>query len=272
MSHGRIVQRPDGKKFHIGGRHAPRARGPRLSLKNYLDESQLPEVANVDFSTHAKGLADVLGNDELGDCTSAGVLHALETILGVAGTPASFTREEAIHFYSLSTGYDPSDPSTDQGGDEISVLDFAAEHGIDGKGLHQIAGSILVDACNKTELRWCIANLANIYYGVALPDSYVNPFPAGNGFVWGPGTPNPNNGHCFIAYGMNDEGSLIDTWGELGVFTYEAQTKLATNAGGGEAHALVTRDLLSAAGQKSPGGFAWQDLLSDLAKIGALSS
>jgi hypothetical protein len=270
---GRIITRPDGKRFHVGGRTHPRARGPRLSLKNYLDHACLAPAPDCDYTGTAQGLSDVLANDQLGDCTCAGVLHALEAILGAAGTPVAFTAQQAITLYSLACGYNPNDPSaTDQGGDELAVLDYVAEHGIDGQGLHQIAGSILVDATNEAEVRWAVWALCNVYFGVALPDAWVNPFPSGSGFTWGPGSPDPSNGHCFVGNKTSAAGVGIDTWGEEGLVTFPAVAQLAVPSAYGELHTIVTKELIAQASQKTPAGFAWQDLLADLSAIGAIAA
>jgi len=261
---------------HLGrtvkmGRKLTVARGPRLLLKNYLDMSVLPPAPDCDFTSAARsGLADVLLNDRYGDCTCAGVGHGLDVIVSNAGVPTRITDAQVLALYEAACGFDPNDPSTDQGGDELTVLDYVAEHGIDGKGLHQILGSILVDACDKAEVRWAQWALGNLYMGESMPDEYVDLMPAADGFTWDlEGQPNPENGHCFIGAGSNDKGILIATWGLIGLQTYEALAYYATQPRMGELHAMVTKEWINAASKTTPSGFAFDDLLSDLQKIGA---
>jgi hypothetical protein len=272
MNTGRIITRDDGKKFHIGGRRRPVARGPRLALRNYLDLSKLlAPVPDCDYSS-APGLTDVLANDSLGDCTCAGVLHALEAINNAAGQPVTFTAAQAIALYSAACGYVVGDASTDNGGDELTVLDYVAEHGVDGNGFHQIIGSILVDATNPLECRWALYNLCNLYYGVGLPDAWLSPWPS-NGATWDVGTADPNNGHCFVANKSVGGNFGIDTWGESLLITQAATSELAVQAQGGELHTIITKDLIGlTSGKNPPGTFGLADLLSDLQTIGALAA
>lgn len=271
---GRIITLGDGRKRHLGGWKRAVARGPRLALKNYVDLSKLEApVPDCDYSIFP-GFTDVLGNDEAGDCTLAGLLHIIMAINAAAGNPVTLTTAQALWLYSTITGYKASDPSTDQGADELTVLDYAAEHGVDGQGLHQILGSVLVDASDKALVRWAVFNLCNVYKGQALPDAYVNPFPASTGTVWDvAGPPNPENGHCTVGLGTTSEGTIDNTWGDKVIQTYAAGAMYCVPSAGGELHTLITRELIEQASQKNPAGtFGLQDLLSDLSKIGALAA
>src|SRR5208337_1167485 len=157
------------------------SKGPRLRLSSHLDTSKFVQpVPDVPYP-QSSALQDVLANDVYGDCTCAGALHGIEAINLATGATVAFTRDDAIKLYELSCGFDPSNAqATDNGGDELTVLDFIAEKGIDGNGAHKTAGSLLVDATNDLECRWVVYNLRQLYYGVGLSDSRVNPFPSGN--------------------------------------------------------------------------------------------
>ena len=181
-------------------------------LSRYLDLSGLTPAPDVDYTTSALGLTDVLANDRLGDCTCAGVGHLLDIINGAAGSPVEITEAQTLALYEAACGYNPADPSTDQGGDEYGVLDYMAERGLDGAGLHQIVGSVLVNATDREEVRWAMANAGNLYFGEALPDAYLS---GGDGDVWDvAGPPNPNNGHCFVGAKSDSTGITIITWGQ----------------------------------------------------------
>ncbi len=265
---------------HLGrtvklGRTRPVARGPRLKLCHYLDIAKFRMPApDVDYSKAATdALSAVLGNDTLGDCTCAGVGHIVDVLCSNAGVPTNVTADDVIALYSASCNYVVGDAATDNGGDEITVLNYVAEKGMDGKGRHQIVGSILVDACNKEEVRWAMFALGNLYFGEELPDAYVNPFPEGNGFTWDvAGAPVPDNGHCFVGVSSNKDGIGIDTWGMLGTHTYGAMAKYAVTPANGELHTILTMEWLNKASQKTPSGFAYADLLLDLKKLGAVTS
>ena len=146
-----------GRQVHIGGRKRPLPRKRRYLGKYMASGLVLPTAPPVvDYTVAGSppspvvGLSDILANDTLGDCTSAGVFHLLEAVNAAAAHPMSPTpvAADAIKFYSLSTGYDPSNPATDQGGDEVTVLTKLATLGVDGNGAHQIMGFFDVDMTN----------------------------------------------------------------------------------------------------------------------------
>jgi len=257
------------------GRRALANPPTRLRLASYLDIQKFTTPApDCDYtSAAAAGLSDVLLNDRLGDCTCAGVGHAVDVVNCNSGTIVRVTDDQVLALYENACNYNPSDPSSDQGGDEYTVLDYVSEHGMDGSGLHQFMGSVLVDATNKLEVRWAQWALGNLYFGEGLPDAYVQNMPNGPGFTWGvEGDSDPDNGHCFVGCGSNSNGIIICTWGLLGLQTYDAVAKYATRSGGGELHTILTTEWLNNASQKTPSGFALSDLVSDLKKIGSISS
>ena len=109
----------------IFGRKAPKAETlakiPGLSkyLKGPLNSLPTPP-SGIDYSVAAQScLSQVMGNDTVGDCTCAGAGHALGLWTGNAGDLVTLTREQVLAMYSAITGYNPSDPSTDQGANEV---------------------------------------------------------------------------------------------------------------------------------------------------------
>jgi len=259
---------------HLGhkikfGRKRPAARCPRMSLKNYLTGA-LPVTppAICDYSQKAlKALTQMYLNDQLGDCVIAGGYHVEGTETGNAtGTPFIATSQQIINDYSAIGGYNPKDPNSDQGCDEQTALNYWVQHGFaDGT---KLCGWLAVDATNKTELMQAIYLFENLYFGISLPDSWVNPFPSVNGFVWDDGTPDPDNGHCVMGMGHTAAGIKIDTWGILGTLTWKAIAHLCSQAGGGEVYTLLSPSMLAKGQAKAPNGFAWADLIKDFNLLG----
>jgi hypothetical protein len=246
-------------------RPSPHLRVGHKMAAKYFDAANMPPVPDAfDFSTLCPTpLADVLANDTLGDCTSAGAGHLIDVFTAGGGAPVVITAAEAIAFYSQSTGYDPSNPASDQGGDEVTVLTSWKTLGYDGKGGHPIAGFVQVDPTNAALLRACCFYFGGLYFGLELPDTYTNPFPSSNGFVWGPGTPDPNQGHCIVGLGADETGIKVDSWGLLGTFTYDAIAELCSEANGGMVFAVISRDWVNAASQRSPAALDWGTLVAD---------
>lgn len=249
------------------GRRRPRAIGPHFRLRNYLRATLPTPPASCDYSGPALDiLADVMGNDQLGDCTCAAIYHYLGLLTANAGAPFHATLAQVVALYSAVSGYNPADPSTDQGADELTVLNYVCSNNLaDGsKGL----GWVLVDAGNKTEVMTAIDLFEGCLLTLELPDTYVNPFPSGNGFTWDVGTPDPQNGHAIMVTGYDATGVKIDTWGMLGTLTWAALAALCTSAGGGGCYALLTPDQIAKGAAKAPNGFDWASLIADFDAMG----
>lgn len=250
------------------GRKRPVAVGPHFRLRNYLLAALPSAPANTDYSSPAKAvLADVMLNDQLGDCVIAGGYHVTAVETGNAsGTPFHATQAQIVKDYSAIGGYVPGDEGTDQGCDEPTALNYWTQHGF-ANGT-KLLGWLALDATNKQELMQACYLFENLYFGIELPDAWVNPFPSGNGFVWDVGKPDPENGHCVIGYGYNSRGVLIDSWGLDGVLTWEAIAALCTQQAGGAVYVLLSPDQLMKGAAKAPNGVAWNDLISDFDSMG----
>lgn len=257
-----------GQTFKMG-RTRPVARQPRLSLRNYLTLDLPPAPPSADYTAKPRAfLSQVLGNDRLGDCTCAGIFHTGGTLLGNAGEPIPFTEADTVGLYGRACGYDPKDPSTDQGGNEQDVLNYVKANGLLTDGSHKIGAWAGVDGHNRQQVMTAIYLFENVYFGVELPDAWINPFPSGDGFVWDvAGDADPSNGHCFVGLGYDDKGVIIDTWGMLGRITWDAVAKYATTAGSGELYAIFGADSLVKASQKAPNGFDASQLAADIQAI-----
>jgi hypothetical protein len=259
----KTILHPSGKTFCLG-RVRPR-RGLRVRLRDYLTLAQLPPApSSTDYSVKALPvLADVFGNDRLGDCTVAGAYHVIGVETGNAGDLFHASEAQIISDYSAIGGYVPGDSSTDQGCDEISCFDYWTQTGFaDGT---KLAGYATVDATNPQEVMSALYLFENLYFGLSLPDAWINPTPDCSGFVWDvEGDPDPANGHCIIGCGYGPDGINISTWGMLGKMTWPALAKYCTEAGGGELYVLLTPDQLSRSATVAPNGIAWADLQADL--------
>ena len=212
------------------GRRRPVAPGPRLKLSNYLRAPLPPAPPTVDYSPKGQpALANVYLNDQLGDCVIAGAYHVVATETGNADDLFTATNDQLIKDYSAIGGYDPADPNSDQGCDEPTALNYWLQNGF-ANGTRPL-GWISVDATNADELRSALYLFENLYFGVELPDAWVNPMPNGK-FTWDvAGPPVPDNGHCVIGVGYTGAGVTIDTWGLLGTVTWEALSTYFTAVG-----------------------------------------
>jgi hypothetical protein len=215
-------------------------------------------------------------NDTLGDCVIAGMAHVVGVLTGNSGAkPFLYSNKEIIGLYSAIGGYVPGDPSTDQGCDEQTALNYWENNGAlpphttSKTGAHKIAGWMTVDATNQEECRMALWLFENLYFGLELPDAWINPTPSASGFTWDvAGAPDPNNGHCVVGVGYTAAGITIDTWGMTGLMTNAAVAKYPTQASGGELYTVVSMDGIGKATQKAPNGFDWSQLIADFDSMG----
>lgn len=181
----------------VFGRKRPVPGGYCLKLRNYLRASLPTPPTSADYTGKAQSsLANIYGNDTLGDCVVAGGYHIVGVETGNAGNQFTATSAQIIKDYSAIGGYVPGNPNTDQGCDEKTALGYWTSHGFaDGT---KLLGWLAVDPTNKTEMMQALYLFENLYFGIELPDAWINPFPSANGFTWNvAGTADPQNGHCF---------------------------------------------------------------------------
>lgn len=267
MTH-RIHTTPNGLQLNVGGRRRPTSFPARSMLSKYICKSTLPTPpATLEYDPAALvALSDSLANDRLANCTAAGACHLVEAITAAAGSPVTLSAADAVAFYELSTGYNPHDPSTDRGGNELDVLHYWRDHGLDGKGAHAIDDFVGVDP-HDPEMTRIAAWLFGLYFGCELPDAWLQI--EGGGFVWKPGRPDFNNGHCFMSKAYTKDGPEVDSWGLLGTITDAAVSKLCDARYYGQLTAVLTREAISAAKNIAPSGFDFDQLEDDLKAIAA---
>lgn len=265
------------RDFVLGACKRPDPHAPKLHLGNYVDLSALPPVPSTcDFSPAAMSvITNILGNDQYGDCVEAEDGHFIALVTGNSGSLFSYTTAMVLAAYTALTGFNPSDPNTDQGTDPAADMNYYTQHPYpDGT---KLLGWAMVDATNQSLVQFAIDAFGNLKMWLALPNSYVSPFPSGNGFVWDIDTPNPQNGHCIGAcgynstqvaiVGANSQGLQVMTWGYVGTITWRALAALCVPGAGGGLAVRVTPDWMVKATGKTPSGFAANDLISDFNKF-----
>jgi hypothetical protein len=257
---------PDTGRHLKFGRTQVIARAPSLKLARYLDMAALPPVPlSTDYRSKSEPfLHNILGNDQLGDCTAAGAFHLSANMLGAADNAIGYTAADAIAFYSASTGYVPGESWTDQGGNVPDVLNYWVQHGLMGDGSHKAAGWVTLDPTNKRELQVSVDYFGGCYLGLCLPDAWEPQSGFGDGFTWDvAGDPDPSNGHCIVAIDYLTGGLIVDTWGDLGLLTWAAVAKYCSASAGGEICGVVSHDALSQISGKSPTGLNGQQFVAD---------
>jgi hypothetical protein len=231
---------------------------PYLNKSFFLGRNQPPPTC--DYTEAApRSLSNVYLNDRLGCCVISAGFHVKGVLSANAGKEIIYSDRDVINYYSAIGGYVEGNPSTDRGCNEQNALNYLLKRGYPDSS--KLTGYLAVNPNNPKEYKTALWLFENLFYGVGLPDSWLNnPKPD---FVWDADRPNNNNGHCFIACGYNENSVKIDTWGMLGYLTDRAHS-----ADVDELYVLLDEAMINKAHGKAPNGFDWSQLIADFNAIG----
>jgi hypothetical protein len=245
---------------------------PKMCMKfsGYQLKSFPTPPASWDYTPAAMGaLSEMYLNDQLGCCVISWMAHAIGVFIANAvpnGTPDLFSDQQIISMYGAIGGYNPADPSTDQGCDENTAINFWMNPGFLG---HKIQGVISVDPTDQQQVQDCGWLFENLMFGVGLPQAWIDPMPSASGFHWSiAGDSIPENGHCFGSAKGGANGLGVSSWGMEGTIDYPAVAKYAANSAGGQLFSVITQEILNNATQRAPNGFDWQALCADCTGLG----
>jgi hypothetical protein len=207
----------------------------------------------------------MMGNDEVGDCTCADCGHT--EMLRTANTGAIWipSTQDVLSLYSAITGYNPNDPSTDQGANELDVIQYLIQTGWNGRKLD---GSANIDPSQLDHVKWAVCLFGACRLGVNLPQSAEDAFNAGQ--PWDVGDDEqPVGGHDVPIVKYDSNGIFwVVTWGKLQAVTQDFM--LASFPDGTpyveEAHAELAYDWVSSVGT-APSRFDLNQLITDLSEI-----
>jgi hypothetical protein len=215
-----------------------------------------PPPVQVDWTNGQRSWGMML-NDKLGDCTAAGVGHAFQVWTKNTRKEWTPTDAQVQSFYSSTTGYDPSNPSTDQGGDEPTVLKWLKEHEYFGWTVD--AWGSMSDIHDHTKVKQLIDAFGGLYIGFQVPQG----IPEAPGSLWDmPAGEQIEGGHCVFVPGYLLNGNyIVITWGEIVYMTPDFW-----DAYNEEAHAILAAAWLKAG--KCPAGLDVATLLAEEKELG----
>ena len=235
-------------------KHDPRT----LHLSRYMLEGLPPPPAAVDWMDKI-GDWGMMGNDSVGDCTCACAGHEIEAWTAYASSEAVISTADVLAAYSAITGYDPSDPNTDQGAACLDVLKYWRTTGIGG---HKIGAFVAVDPKSELQIKLACYLFGSVYLGVDLPVSAQSQdvWDVPEGGPVGDGAPGSWGGHAIPIQAYDLTGETVITWGSKQRMT---PAFLATYCS--EAYAILSQDFIAAG--KAPNGFDLATLTTDLAAL-----
>jgi hypothetical protein len=257
-----------GKNIVLGGSRPITSLGPHLVAEDYLLASLLAPPNSCDYVDKAVAALKLLyGNADYGDCVIAEAYHMVGVETGNAGKIFIATLAQILHDYSAIGGFVQGDPSTDNGCDPVTALNWWLANGF-ANGTKP-AGWMTVNSQNQTVVKQAAYLFENLDICIALPDAWINPFPSKSGFVWDvAGDPDPNNGHCICGVDYNPKGVVVCTWGLVGTITWAALARYATLQAGGQLFAVLTPDQVAKGRAVAPNGVSWTNLLADFKALG----
>lgn len=240
------------------GKTAARHDKRTLHLANYLTNALQPPP-RIRWSEKLTGLGVML-NAELGCCTIAAKAHLVQTWTANNGAQVIVPDSEILYAYESACGYDPNDPSTDQGGNMLDVLNYFRKTGVGG---HKLFGYVALEPRNKTHVELGVDLLGGVDLGVRLPISAqgqeVWSVPA-HGAV-GDGEPGSWGGHDVPIVDYGPVGPTCISWGKLITMTWQFFFTYVD-----EAYGLLSMDWATGV-KAAPSGFDFPQLQADLAVI-----
>ena len=163
----------------------PESTHPRVKLSDHLSVAALPPTpAVVDYASKVRMWPMYL-NDQLGDCTCAGIAHAVQAWTAYAKGLVTLPNSAVLNLYERM-GYVPGNPATDQGAVEQDVLAEVHRNGIGG---HKILAYAQVDHEDPYEMKAALNLFGSLYLGAQMPQSAMDQTNAGQPWSLVPGSP-----------------------------------------------------------------------------------
>ena len=239
----------------------PEKRARALSLEHYV--APLPQApASLDLTPGIPSWPVYL-NSTLGDCTCAAVAHMVEVFSREATGTAKLVEDSDVLALYETQGYRPGDPSTDQGADEMSVLDVWRRQGIAGETLYAYASC---DPSKHDLVQTAAWLFFGLYIGIQLPviaqgqqvwDAVPGPLSQIEPGSWG--------GHAVNVVGYDAGGLTVITWGATKRMTWAFWDTYVD-----EAWVCLPQDFEQLGTKPLDNGFNAAQLNADLVSVGAV--
>ncbi len=232
-------------------RHDPRT----VRLAHYLTLPAPP--ASADWT---RGIAHwgMMGNDAIGDCTSAAIGHAVQLTSANTASEVTIPDRAIIAAYSAVSGYDPRTGANDNGAYILDVLKYWQQTGVAG---HKALAYAACDIRTLDDVRAAIALLGFCDIGFNVPQSAMTQFDRGQPWEVVPNDGGIIGGHCVDLVGYDADRFFCLTWDRVQPMSVAFFQQYCD-----EGYGVVLPEWLAANGQ-SPSGLNLQQLLSDVQQL-----
>jgi len=252
------------------GKKLGRVEDPRSLSVSMIQREVVVAPERHTVALHAE--IPMFANDRFGDCTFAAMGHrisAQERSVAQSARP-TVTVMDVLKGYSDVTGFNPEDPSTDNGAYLLDVLRYSRNVGIgrekDGSPHTIYAYARIDDPTNHAAVKRALWMFGGLYIGAGLPLSAADQID--EGLDWDvTGDPFRDRwgswgGHAMYAQGYGPDRVRLPTWGQTQFATWDWWDAYVD-----EAWAIVNEDFLRTRTQLTPQGFdrgALESYLRDL--------
>jgi hypothetical protein len=210
---------------------------PRVTLRDYYT-SGLPSVDSLKFPLgHADAIQpQMFLNDQLGCCEEAGFWEEVRLANALRGVTVNVSDASVLKTYEEIAGYNPDDPSTDQGSDVHAGYQYRKTTGLvdDDGNVHKIVAYAGLTPGDWDELLVALSLFDMVGIGILVPSYAQQQFAAGQPWDVEPGEPNIEGGHYIPVVGAQSATlGTVYTWGARQGMTqafYEAFNTVAVVA------------------------------------------
>jgi hypothetical protein len=175
-----------------------------------VSTNHLQTVFNNLKTNNIAKLFPMLGNDQYGDCTIAGLAHLITLYNGLIGVKKIPSKSSVLTLYKKLTG------GPDTGLNELDVLNYICKNSFDGEKTPNYV--TIKDHTNHLEVKQAISLVGGIYIGMNVQENAETDFDAHK--TWTPGKLTGDD-HCVVIVDYDDTTLTILTWGGLILGTWD---------------------------------------------------
>jgi len=198
------------------------------------------------------------------NCTKAAWYHAHQVwTFNACGVMQTMSDATVLKSYEMIDGYDPNDPSTDQGGNEQADLTYAVTTGMpeDDGSMNKLTAFVEIDPRNVLDVKRAITSCGLVYIGFLVP-AYILPDGSVPPKIWALDLKADNTiigGHAVILPGYDALGFNVVSWGRKDFKMTWAFFAQFVN----EIYALIDIDFVGAKGT-TPGGLTMPEWIKQM--------
>jgi hypothetical protein len=222
---------------HRFGKHPPKHDYRTLRFRSYLAPTIAPPPPSYDVLrervypnlkvSDPRVLFPMDGNDTLGDCTIAGLAHAVTTYRGMVDRELVPKKGTVVKRYLHLTG------GVDSGLPMLDVLNDWRKHPFTGE---RALAFVRLDPRNHDHVKHAIRMFGGVYTGFQVQRACLADFDASPRRPWTDG-PLTTHGHAVFSVAYDASGVTVLTWGDTQQGTWSWWDECVD-----EAYAVLTQD------------------------------